>query len=95
MMNLENKKIIVTGATGGIGNSIVKRLSDAGAKILATGTRLEKLEELKSKFKNTNILKFDISKSDEIEEFIENALKQLGGGLDLSLIHISEPTRPY
>ena len=49
MMNLDNKKIIITGATGGIGNSIVKRLSDAGAKILATGTRLEKLEELKSK----------------------------------------------
>ena len=82
MMNLENKKIIITGATGGIGNSIVKRLSDAGAKILATGTRLEKLEELKSKFKNTDILKFDISKGDEIEEFIENATKQLGGGLD-------------
>ena len=82
MMNLENKKIIITGATGGIGNSIVKRLSDAGAKILATGTRLEKLEELKSKFKNTDILKFDISNGDEIEEFIENATKQLGGGLD-------------
>ena len=82
MMNLENKKIIITGATGGIGNSIVKRLSDAGAKILATGTRLEKLEELKSKFKNTDILKFDISKGDKIEEFIENATKQLGGGLD-------------
>ena len=82
MMNLENKKIIITGATGGIGNSIVKRLSDAGAKILATGTRLEKLDELKSKFKNTDILKFDISKGDDIEEFIENATKQLGGGLD-------------
>ena len=82
MMNLENKKIVITGATGGIGNSIVKRLSDAGAKILATGTRIEKLEELKSKFKNTDILKFDISKGDEIEEFIENATKQLGGGLD-------------
>ena len=82
MMNLDNKKIIITGATGGIGNSIVKRLSDAGAKILATGTRLEKLEELKSKFKNTDILKFDISKGDEIEKFIENATKQLGGRLD-------------
>ena len=82
MMNLENKKIIITGATGGIGNSIVKRLSDAGAKILATGTRIEKLEELKSKFNNIDILKFDISKGEEIEEFIENATKQLGGGLD-------------
>ena len=82
MMNLENKKIIITGATGGIGNSIVNRLSDAGAKILATGTRIEKLEELKSKFKNTDILKFDISKENEIEEFVENATKLLGGGLD-------------
>jgi 3-oxoacyl-[acyl-carrier protein] reductase len=82
MMNLENKKIIITGATGGIGNSIVKKLNESGAKILATGTRLEKLEELKSKFKNTDILKFDISKGEEIEEFIENATKQLGGGLD-------------
>ena len=76
-MNLENKKIIITGATGGIGNSIVKRLSNAGAKILATGTRLEKLEELKSKFKNTDILKFDISKGDEVEEFIENEQNNL------------------
>ena len=82
MMNLENKKIIITGATGGIGNSIVKKLSESGAKILATGTRLEKLEELKSKFKNTDILKFDISKGEEIEEFIENATKQINGGLD-------------
>ena len=82
MMNLENKKIIITGATGGIGNSIVKMLSESGAKILATGTRLEKLEELKSKFKNTDILKFDISKDEEIEGFIDNATKQLGGGLD-------------
>ena len=82
MMNLENKKIIITGATGGIGNCIVKRLSESGAKILATGTRLEKLEELKSKYNNTDFLKFDISKGEEIEGFIENATKQLGGGLD-------------
>ena len=43
MMNLENKRIIITGATGGIGNSIVQSLRDAGDKILATGTRLKKL----------------------------------------------------
>ena len=47
MSNLKNKNIIVTGASGGIGNSIVERLYDNGANILATGTRVEKLEELK------------------------------------------------
>ena len=82
MSDLKNKNIIVTGATGGIGNSIVKRLNESGANILATGTRTEKLEELKSKFKNLKILKFDISQGDKIEEFIENASTELGSNLD-------------
>ena len=82
MTNLENKNIIVTGASGGIGNSIIKKLNEAGANILASGTRIEKLEELKKNFKNIKILKFDISQSDKIEEFIENATKELGGSLD-------------
>ena len=73
MKDLKNKNIIVTGASGGIGNSIVKRLNEYGANILASGTKLEKLEELKSKFSNIKIVQFDISKNDQIEEFIENA----------------------
>ena len=82
MNDLKNKNIIVTGASGGIGNSIVKRLYDSGAKILASGTRIEKLDELKKNFKNIKILKFDISQSDKVEEFIENATNELGGSLD-------------
>ena len=82
MSNLEKKNIIVTGASGGIGNSIIKKLSDAGANILASGTRIEKLEELKKNFDGIKILKFDISQSDKIEEFIENATNELGGSLD-------------
>ncbi len=79
MKDLENKKIIVTGASGGIGNSIVEKLNESGANILASGTREEKLEELKNKFKNVKILKFDISQNEKIEEFIENGSKELGG----------------
>ena len=82
MSNLENKNIIVTGASGGIGNSIIKKLNEAGANILASGTKIEKLEELKKKFENIKLLKFDISQSDKIEEFIENATSELGGSLD-------------
>jgi len=82
MSNLKNKNIIVTGASGGIGNSIIKKLNEAGANILASGTRIEKLEELKKNYKNIKILKFDISQSDKIEEFIENATNELGGSLD-------------
>ena len=79
MKDLKNKNIIVTGATGGIGNSIVQRLNDYGANILASGTKDEKLKELKSKYENIKILKFDISQNNKIEEFIENASRELGG----------------
>jgi 3-oxoacyl-[acyl-carrier protein] reductase len=82
MNNLEKKNIIVTGASGGIGNAIIEKLYEAGANILASGTRIEKLEEIKKNFEGIKILKFDISQSDKIEEFIENATSELGGSLD-------------
>jgi 3-oxoacyl-[acyl-carrier protein] reductase len=82
MSDLKGKNIIITGASGGIGNSIVKKLYDNGANIIASGTRIEKLDELKKNFEKIKILKFDISQSNNIEEFIENATKELGGNLD-------------
>ena len=82
MNSLKNKNIIVTGASGGIGNSIVEKLYDNEANILATGTKIEKLEELKKKFNNIKILKFDIFQHEKIEEFINNATDLLGGSLD-------------
>ena len=82
MNSLKNKNIIVTGATGGIGNSIVEKLQKCGANILATGTRIEKLEELKKKFENIKIIQFDISQHEKIEEFISSATEELGGSLD-------------
>ena len=82
MNDLKGKNIIVTGASGGIGNSIVKKLNEAEANILASGTKTEKLDELKKNFGNIKTLKFDISQSEKIEEFIENATNELGGSLD-------------
>ena len=79
MNDLENKNIIVTGASGGIGSSIIEKLNKLGVNILATGTKIDKLEKLKSKYNNIKILKFDISQSDKIEEFVENATNELGG----------------
>ena len=79
---LKDKNIIVTGASGGIGNSIIKRLNDNNANILASGTKIEKLEKIKNDFDNIKILKFDISEVEKIESFIEDASKILGGKLD-------------
>ena len=82
MIDLKNKNVIVTGASGGIGNSIVEKLYELNANILATGTKVEKLNELKNKFNNINILQFDISKHDKIENFIDQSTEILGGKLD-------------
>ena len=81
-MSVNKKNIIVTGASGGIGNSIVEKLHAEGANILATGTREEKLNDLKNKFKEIKIMKFDISLHDKIEEFINLSTQALGGNLD-------------
>ena len=81
-MQLNKKNIIVTGASGGIGNAIVEKLYEQGGNVLATGTREEKLQELKDNFKNIKTLKFDISNHDKIEEFINNATDELGSNLD-------------
>ena len=82
MSSLKDKNFIVTGASGGIGNSIAEKLHEQGANVLATGTRIEKLEELKKRFSSIKILKFDISQHEKIEEFINEATEQLGGSLD-------------
>ena len=82
MNDLKNKNIIVTGASGGIGNSIVKKLYEAGANVLASGTRIKKLEELKKIYNNIKILDFNIAQIDKVEGFIDMATDALGGNLN-------------
>ena len=83
MINLENKNIIITGATGGIGNSIVDTLVSLNAKVLITGTNEKKLEDLKNKNKNVLSIKQDISNHDELENFIEKCNSELGDRIDI------------
>ena len=79
MIDLKNKKVLITGATGGIGQALVKKFISLNANVLATGTKSEKLEFLKKEYSNINILKFDISEHSKIDEFIENVSSQLLG----------------
>tara|TARA_Y100000590_G_scaffold448034_1_gene584110 strand:+ start:288 stop:1022 length:735 start_codon:yes stop_codon:yes gene_type:complete len=79
MINFNNKKILITGATGAIGNALVKKFVSLEGKVLATGTKTEKLDLLKKDLPNVNILRFDISDHSKIEEFIENVSSQLNG----------------
>ena len=78
-MSLKNKKVLITGATGGIGGSLVKRFLSLNADVLATGTNSDKLEKLKKDFEKIKIKKFDISSHSEIEKFIDDVSVDLDG----------------
>lgn len=78
-MNLKNKKVLITGATGGIGNSLVKKFNDLGAKIVATGTNEQKLTNLKNNFPSIKIEKFKLDEHSKIESFIDKIDKELEG----------------
>ena len=79
MIDFKNKKILVTGATGGIGGALIEKFLTLGGEVLASGTRTERLEELKIKHPSIKILKFNISEHSKIEEFIESSYSQLSG----------------
>ena len=78
-MNLKEKKILITGATGGIGHSLVKKFYELGSVILATGTNQNKLDKLKNEFKNINIKQFKLDDHQKIEQFIESCYSDLQG----------------
>jgi len=79
MINFKNKKILITGASGGIGNELVKKFVELGGDVLGTGTNAEKLDSLKKKYSNIKVKKFDISEHSRIEGFIEDVSLELGG----------------
>ena len=78
-MNFEGKKILVTGATGGIGGAIIRKFLSLNASVLGTGTNLEKLNLLKNEFPSLLTEQFDISQHEKIDEFIERVFSNLGG----------------
>ena len=80
MLNLEGKKVLLTGATGGIGSAIAEKFSSAGAVVGLSARNEDKLKEISSKLKNKNyIFEVDLSNLNELEGFIENADKEMDG----------------
>ena len=83
MIDLKNLNIILTGATGVIGNSILDKLVMAGSNVIATGTNDEKLKNIQTKNKNIKTLKFDISDHSKIEEFVDECSNILSNRVDV------------
>ena len=79
MINLKDKKVLITGATGGIGNCLVKKFNELDANIIATGTNESKLTKLKGMFSKIQTEQFKLDNHDKIENFINEIDTKLGG----------------
>ena len=99
----EGKVALVTGASRGIGAATAKALAAQGAHVIITARTAKDLEAVEDAIfnagGNATIAPLDLTDGDSIAR-LATAVTERWGKLDilvlnLSLIHISEPTRPY
>ena len=79
MNNVQDKVVVITGASSGIGEATAKLLHEKGAKLVLGARRTEKLEKLKSSLEdNIHIQSTDVTQPNEVESLIQLALKEYG-----------------
>ena len=83
MFDLSGKTALVTGATGGIGESIARTMHAAGAEVVLSGRRVEKLEALAGELgERTHVAACDLSDPDQADALVGKAI-EVGGKLDI------------
>ena len=83
MIDLKNLNVILTGATGGIGNAILDKLYNLNANVIATGTNEEKLNIIKAKYKSVTAKQFDISEHELVEKFVNECSEIFNNKIDI------------
>ncbi|MCJ1407091.1 hypothetical protein MMC19_001161 [Ptychographa xylographoides] len=76
-MPFQYKRVLVIGATSGIGEALATRFIQEGAKVIAVGRRKEKLEEFVHIHGKDNVsaVPFDITEMEKIPNFVTNVTK--------------------
>lgn len=81
-MKLQNKAIVVTGASSGMGKAIVERFVKEGAFVVAVARRRERLEALAESLSGEagRIVPYvgDVSKAEDCEGMIDTCVKEFG-----------------
>ena len=73
------KNVLITGATGGIGNALVKKFYDAGYNICASGTNSEKLNALSKYYPDRlTFVQCNLSEKNQIQNLVDQAEEKLG-----------------
>jgi len=83
MFSLEGRTALVTGASGGIGSATAKALAYAGARVVISGTRCERLQEVADVIgSNATIIPCNLSDSDAVERLVPET-EAAAGGIDI------------
>lgn len=82
-LSLAGKRIVVTGASQGIGTAMAQRLAEQGASLMLSARSADKLtalaKELGTEVRRVEVLAADLSNPDEIARLAEAAVERLGG----------------
>ena len=76
-MRLENKRIVITGGTSGIGLQMVKQLYSKN-QVVVISRSTEKLNKLCSMYEGVNTLTADLSRLGEVERVADMMVKRFG-----------------
>ena len=84
MFNLDGKRALVTGATGGLGGEIAKLLYAQGALVALSGTRAEKLESLAAELGDrAYVVPCNLSDGEAVDGLPKAASEAMGGAVDI------------
>lgn len=84
MLDLTGKRALVTGATGGLGGAIARKLHAQGAHVAISGTRAEKLETLAGELgERCAVTPCNLSDSEAVDGLVKQAAEALDGGIDI------------
>lgn len=76
---LEGQVAVVVGASSGMGRAIVIALANAGARVMATARRVDRLQELRSELKDAaECCETDVTRRDDVERLIATTLQKFG-----------------
>ncbi|MCR4532652.1 MULTISPECIES: SDR family oxidoreductase [Acinetobacter] len=82
MNNIENKVVVITGASSGLGEATARLLAKKGAKVVLGARRIEKLEaivhDIRAEGGQAEFIGMDITKPQEVQALIEKALSAFG-----------------
>lgn len=78
---MKDKRIIITGGTGGIGSTLAKRLLHEGAKVLLVDLDESNLNQLKKELSSDNLFvyKADVSDENQVKAYVNYAEDKMGG----------------